>query len=270
MLISVIVSTYNRPKALELVLRALDNQTQDQFEVVVADDGSREDTREVVEKLKETVSYPLFHAWQEDDGFRLARVRNLAVRKSHGEYLLFLDGDCVPQTSFIEKHRSLAEKGWVVAGNRVLLSQTFTTTVEQKGLDLSSKSLLFWLKEKFRGNVNRAFSLMKLPLGSLRKRSRNDWRKLRGCNIGVWRSDYENVNGFDSSFRGWGLEDTDFAVRLLNAGVSIKRGFFATTVLHLWHREAPRDNEQLNRDVALERLKTGVFKAEDGLMQIQD
>lgn len=127
MLISIIVTTYNRPAALRVVLLALNQQTDLNFEVVVADDGSKEDTRRMITELRPSLNYRLVHAWQEDKGFRAARARNLAVTQSKGEYLVFLDGDSVPRGTFVAHHRALAEQGWMVAGNRILLSPEFTT-----------------------------------------------------------------------------------------------------------------------------------------------
>ena len=125
-LASIIVSTYNRPDALELVLLRLDEQTIDAFEVVVADDGSTAETAEVIERLKGRVRYVLKHVWQEDSGFRAARARNVAVLQSKGDYLLFLDGDCLPLPDFVETHRWLSERGWWVRGNRVDLVADLT------------------------------------------------------------------------------------------------------------------------------------------------
>ena len=95
MKISVIVATYNWPSALRLSLQSLMRQTAHNFEIVVADDGSRNETRELIESLAKTSHVPIIHSWQEDIGFRLARSRNQAVLKSHGDYLIFVDGDCI-------------------------------------------------------------------------------------------------------------------------------------------------------------------------------
>lgn len=107
MLISLIVTTYNRPDALKLILQALNEQSDRNFEVIIGDDGSGEETVQLIKRLQAEVTYPLIHAWQKDQGFRLARVRNLAALKSHGDYLIFLDGDCIPRRNFIEVHRKL-------------------------------------------------------------------------------------------------------------------------------------------------------------------
>nr|MCU0951181.1 glycosyltransferase [Burkholderiaceae bacterium] len=128
-MISVIVTTYNRPDALRAVLDGLVAQTEHDIEVRVADDGSRDDTRALVLDAARAAPIPVHHVWQEDRGFRAGAARNRAAAGARGDYLVFLDGDCVPRPDFIAQHRELAEPGWMVAGNRILLSEPFTQRV---------------------------------------------------------------------------------------------------------------------------------------------
>ena len=128
-LISVIVTTYNREDALDAVLRALSRQTDRAFEVVIADDGSGPATATVVAAWKGRLGVPLAHVWHEDRGFRAAEIRNRAILVSQGSYCIFLDGDCLPRADFVAAHRRLAEGGWFVTGNRVLMSRALTETV---------------------------------------------------------------------------------------------------------------------------------------------
>ncbi len=122
-LISVIVTTYNREDALNTVLRSLARQTDKNFEVIVADDGSAATTEALVEAWKTKLGHPLAHVWHEDRGFRAAEIRNRAILASHADYVIFLDGDCVTRPDFVATHRALAERGWFVTGNRILLSR---------------------------------------------------------------------------------------------------------------------------------------------------
>ena len=131
MLASLIVTTYNRPDALAAVLAGLLAQEDRGFEVLIADDGSRDDTRALVEHTAAGAPIRIAHVWQDDRGFRAGAARNRAVARACGEYLVFLDGDCVPRPDFVARHRRLAERGWMVAGNRILLSQSFTREVLQ-------------------------------------------------------------------------------------------------------------------------------------------
>src|SRR3954447_12054405 len=133
-LISVIVTTFNREDALVAVLRGLSRQTDRDFEVVIADDGSGQATAALIADWSVRLGAPLKHVWQEHRGFRAAEARNLAIRASHGACCIFLDGDCIPRADFVAAHRRLAEPGWFVAGNRVLLSPALTARVLGEGL----------------------------------------------------------------------------------------------------------------------------------------
>ena len=255
-LLSVAVTTYNRPDALRAVLDGLAAQADRGFEVIVADDGSREDTRALVEQTVPGFPVPLAHVWQEDLGFRAGAARNRATGRARGEYIVFLDGDCVPRPDFIARHRALAERGWMVAGNRILLSEAFTAGALRERLPLHAWSAPQWRAARRRGDINRTLPLVHLPLGPLRKIAASRWQRVRTCNLGVWTDDFRRVRGFDESFEGWGFEDSDLAVRLLNAGVRRKEGAFATGVLHLWHRENDRRHEGRNWDLLQQRIRS--------------
>jgi glycosyltransferase involved in cell wall biosynthesis len=266
-LISVIVTTYNRPDALGAVLRGLFAQAETGFEILVADDGSGDDTRALVEQMAAAAPVPLAHVWQEDRGFRAGAARNRAAARARGDYLLFLDGDCVPRPDFIACHRGLAERRWMVAGNRVLLSERFTREVLASGAPIHDWDLGRWRASRSRGAINRTAPLRRLPLGPLRKLGSRRWQRVRTCNLGVWADDFRAVNGFDEAFEGWGFEDSDLAVRLLNSGVRRKEGAFATAVLHLWHRENDRAREGENWRRLQHRLAAGETRASRGLDQ---
>ncbi len=239
-LISVIVSTYNRADALDAVLRALSRQTDRHFEIIVADDGSGPATSRVVRAWASKTTAPVKHVWHEDRGFRLADIRNRGILASAGAYIIFLDGDCIARPSFVAAHRSLAEAGCFVTGTRVLLSPDLTGSILQHGLEPELWALPHWLVRRFRHEVNRITPLLELRLDALRKLTPSRWRGARGSNMAFWRKDLEKVDGFDTSFQGWGREDSDILIRLIRAGVARKDGRYATGVLHLWHREADR------------------------------
>lgn len=256
MLISVIVTTYNRPDALRAVLDGLAAQDDRGFEVIVADDGSADETRMLVTRTGGDFPVALRHVWQDDRGFRAGAARNRAAERATGDYLVFLDGDCVPRPDFIARHRALAERGWMVAGNRILLSEAFTARALAERLPLHSWSQAEWARARERGEINRTLPLAHLPLGPLRKLAARRWQRVRTCNLGTWLEDFRRVRGFDESFEGWGFEDSDLAVRLLNAGIGRKEGAFATGVLHLWHRENDRRHEGRNWDLLQERIRS--------------
>ena len=252
-LISVIVTTWNREDALDAVLRSLAVQSDRNFEVIVADDGSGEATAQVIEDWKSKLGRPLKHVWQEHRGFRAAEIRNRGILASEGTYCVFLDGDCIARPGFVVTHRMLAEDGWFVTGNRILMSEQLTAKILREKLDPETWGYRDWTRERSRGGINRTVPLERLPLGPLRKLRWRAWRGARSCNLGIWRRDLDRVDGFDCAYEGWGREDSDLLVRLLHAGVRRKDGVFATGVLHLWHPTADRswltDNDQKLDDV---------------------
>jgi glycosyltransferase involved in cell wall biosynthesis len=254
MLISVITTTYNRPDALRTVLRGLSRQIDRNFEVVIGDDGSGDATASVIERCRSEMALTIRHVWQEQRGFRAAEIRNRAILASRGKYCVFLDGDCIPRPAFIGAHRRLAEPGWFVSGTRVLLSKSATARIIDRDLSPELWRPLAWFVARARGDVNRLNALLTLPLGRLRKASAHKWLGAKTCNLGVWRSDLDLVDGFDASFVGWGLEDSDMVVRLHAASVRRKDGRHSIAVLHLWHepgdRSQLRDN-QLRFDASL-------------------
>jgi glycosyltransferase involved in cell wall biosynthesis len=233
-LISVIVPTYERPDALAAVLRGLSRQADRRFEVVVADDGSGPATAAVIEQWKDKLGAPLAHVRHAHSGFRAAEIRNRAILASRGAYCVFLDGDCIPRPDFLARHRALAEPGWFVAGNRILLSAELTARVLADGLEPERWSLPALLSRWPRG-INRLMPALHLPFGPLRKVAPSRWEGARSCNLAVARADLDRIDGFDASFAGWGLEDSDLAIRLIHAGVRRKDGRCATGVFHLWH-----------------------------------
>lgn len=263
--ISVIITTYQRPLALNCVLESLTNQHTLPFEVVVADDGSASDTKDLILSWQKKVPFPLIHAWQDDLGFRAARARNLAAIKSNGNYLVFLDGDCVVFPDFIQRHRMLAEPKRMVIGSRILCSKQLTDLIESKKIHPTSWSFADWLKAKFLKQVNRVFPLINLPDTSLRNLRGTRWRGVRTFNLGVWREDFLAVNGFDERFQGWGHEDADLAIRLIRYGVLRKDGQFSLPVLHLWHRENDRSKLIKNEDLLTSTLTSSKTRAQVGV-----
>ncbi|CDG81615.1 glycosyl transferase 2 family protein [Janthinobacterium agaricidamnosum NBRC 102515 = DSM 9628] len=264
--ISLVITTYNRPDALAAVVEACFLQSDQNFEIIIADDGSTHNTRACIEQLKQRSPVPLRHIWQADLGFRAAMARNKGTLAASGEYIVFLDGDCIPQKDFVAQHRRLATPGYLVSGSRILLSPTLTARTLAHQVDLHTLGLLEKIKYRLQGDMNKILQLL-FTWPDMGRRSRNfSWRRIKSCNLAIWRSDLDLVNGFDESFLGWGHEDSDLVVRLYNAGVMRKDGAFATEVFHLWHKENQRDHETSNRKVVLQRAADKTIRATRGLL----
>jgi glycosyltransferase involved in cell wall biosynthesis len=149
MRIAVVVTTYNRPSALRAVLEGLAAQQDHDFEVVIADDGSTAETQDVVRSCRAAIPTSVTHVWHEDLGFRAAAIRNRAVARTQADYIVFTDGDCIPPPHFVGAHRQLAEHGHFVAGNRLLLSETFTRRVLEQRLPIHAWTPAQWLSRVF-------------------------------------------------------------------------------------------------------------------------
>lgn len=270
MKISIILSTYNWPKALDVILSNLAPQLakHDDVELVIADDGSTKAT-EVVIKRRAMEIPNLNHVWHEDDGFRKSSILNKAVAVSKGEYLVFLDGDCIPFPDYIEQHMKLVESGYFVAGNRVLLSKEFSEEVmdyPEKLADMFNWSVFKWVMAKLAKKVNKSLPGLRFGNGKWRYSRDTNWKYPKGCNFAVAKDAFLAVNGFDEVFSGWGHEDADLFVRFLHNGIKIKDGRFAIPVLHLWHKNADRDNEPENSERLMDRVNDNtITQAESGV-----
>jgi glycosyltransferase involved in cell wall biosynthesis len=264
-LISIIVTTYNRADALDAVLRSLSLQIDRDFEVVIADDGSGPDTAKLIQDWKARLGAPLKHVWHEHRDFRAGEIRNRGILVSAGRYCIFLDGDCIARPDFLVRHRALAEPGWFVTGNRVLLTERLTVAVLREHLEPERWGLLDWIWRRFSGGLNRLLPVLNLSVGPLRKLNSGKWGGAQSCNLAIWRADLDRVDGFDATFSGWGKEDSDLVIRLLHAGIRRKDGRCATGVLHLWHPGADRSRLPENERMLARVIESDRVRAERGM-----
>lgn len=260
-----VVLTYNRPEAALAVLRGLAPQCGPGHVVVIADDGSRPENVRALRAGLPKFTCPVRHVWHPDVGFTAARARNLGAAAAQADYLVFLDGDCVPNPRYVKRHAQLAEAGHFVNGSRVLLSPELTARVEAGQMDLSQLDNGAWLRLRLARDVNKLTHLLHWPGAPFRVQARFRWKGIRSCNFGVAWRDFEAVNGFDETFAGWGHEDADLVLRLHHQGLRRKNGFLGTEVYHLWHRENSRSGEAANRARVTARMESGIIRAERGL-----
>ena len=225
--VALILTTYNRPAALDRVLRqrcATDGRCRNRSSSPTTAPTSAPPT--VVHVVaRRGCGRALHHAWQPDDGFRAAASRNRAARDADTDLLLFVDGDCLLRTGVVAEHRRLAEPGCAVAGNRILLSPRLTQAVEQGLADpVAWRSAGLGQGPASSGDVERLWPLITLPGHAWRRLRPTHWLQMRGCNMAVFRKDFERINGFEERICGWGFEDSDLAIRLINAGIRVKSG----------------------------------------------
>lgn len=237
--VSVVISTYNRPKALNLVLQGLFHQRVGARQIIVGDDGSSDETLEVIKRWK-SQGLPVEHCWHEDRGYRKTIIMNQAVRLVSQPLCIFTDGDCVPLENFVQDHVRYSEKGHILAGPRMLASNDLTQNLECEKETCLGRSPLWWMRQWLKGNINRLTPLVHLPDGAWRKSAPQKWEWVRGCNFSVETKNVWKVGGFEENLFGWGPDDSDIAVRMINAGVKVKSLRFAAPVLHLWHKEESR------------------------------
>ena len=256
---SVVITTYNWPQALELALEALARQDRLPHEVVVADDGSREDTRAMLERVANGYPVPLRHSWVEDKGFRVSLARNRAIAATSGDYVLLLDGDMVAHPRFVADHVWAAKPGTFVQGMRVLTDEEG----RERLLSHETDQLGFF----DRGLTRRRHTLRIPPLAalSLRTTEGQSGNAIKTCNQGWWRSDLVKLNGFDERFEGWGREDKDLAVRAFHAGLKRRSLRFAGLATHLYHQERHEEGASPNDGLLADTRATGRVRSPLGL-----
>ena len=257
---SVIVTTYNWPEALRLCIQSFEKQTYKPSEVIIADDGSKSETAECIARLQTEMPFTIKHAWQEDDNFRAARARNLAVKESSGDYLIFVDGDIIAHPHFIEDHLSSAKKGVFLQGGRCLMSPDLSESL----MGQNTNELGFFTK----GILNRKNAL-RLPFLSPFTGSRsNPLKGIRTCNLSLYRSDFESINGFDNRFVGWGREDSEFAARLKNNNIKRKDLRFKGLAYHIFHEENSRQSLKENHERLMKTINESKTITQDGFSQV--
>jgi len=248
--ISLVITTYNRPDALLLVLESVERQSILPCEVIIADDGSNIKTKNLITKFKAKTSLKIIHSFQDDRGFRAARCRNKAISKASCEYIVLADGDMILHHNFLKDHAINSQTGYFVQGSRVLLDTYRTSEILE-----NHKLNLHFLSH---GLSNRKNAIHSNFLSTIFSTKKNSIRGIKSCNIAFYKKDCISVNGFNHEFEGWGREDSEFFIRLMNKGVKRKTLKFNAIQYHLWHIKSNRNslaiNNQLLNKTIVEKL----------------
>jgi glycosyltransferase involved in cell wall biosynthesis len=254
---SLIVSTYNWKEALELVLLSVLNQSILPNEVLIADDGSREDTKILITKFQEKFPIPLIHIWQEDNGFQKSKILNKTISHSKFDYIIQIDGDIIVHKNFVQDHLTHSKKNQYIFGSRVNIKKTFLPKL------FKNKITTF---NFFSKGIKKRFRTIRIPFYSnFVKQSKTVSPKIRGCNLSFWKKDFIKINGYNERFKGWGGEDYEMCCRLFNNGVLGKRLKFAGVIFHIYHPEADRSKVSINTQIQSESVEKKLLFATDGI-----
>ena len=249
--VSLIVSTYNWKEALSLGLKSIERQTVLPKEVVIADDGSSEETKAMIVGICKSFPIPIIHVWHEDEGFQLSKIRNKAIARTSGEYIIQIDGDLILERHFIQDHIAFRKPGSFVSGSRIIMSKSLSEKL------LSNSSIKIKLTDE--GLVN-LMNGIRIPVLSKRLDNYKNGNiyYVRGCNMAFWKKDLITVNGYNEDFIGWGREDNEIGLRLVHSGIRKRIIKFSGVAFHIYHPEQPRNgllvNEQLLQQTATNRL----------------
>ena len=257
MRVSLIISTYNRPEALLLVLRSIEIQSRIPDQIIIADDGSDEYSKKLTSNFIKTSKLNITHCWQKDKGFRAAQSRNKSLAKSNSEYVILIDGDMILHHKFIEDHLNNAKVGCFIQGSRVLIDKSKTNKLIKK---MSINISFFSLGIKNRKNAIRSSYLSKFFSKNV-----SYIHGLKTCNMSFFRQNCLEVNGFNNDFEGWGREDSEFAVRLLNNGIQRKNVRFNALQFHLFHPDNTRKNLKRNDQLLEATISNKSIWCQNGL-----
>lgn len=254
---TLIITSFNWKEALELVLLSIKQQSLMPCEVIIADDGSRDDTRELIDRMVPEMPVPTRHLWHEDGGFRRSVILNKAIVQAKGDYCIQVDGDVILHPDFLRDHQTFAKKGTYCPGSRTMLKESLTSEVfKQKRTTFSP----------FEKGIKRPLNSLRLPwLTRLLYPDALRYDDIRGSNLAYWREDALAVNGYNEDIAGWGREDTEFVARLTFAGIKRRKLKFAAKQYHLYHTEASRDQLDDNDAILAATIKNRTHHCENGL-----
>jgi len=258
---SLIISTYNWTQALRACLLSILNQTTPPSEIIIADDGSTDETRNLINSIKLQTNIPINHVWHKDEGFQLAKIRNKAIKQAKYDYIIQIDGDLILHPYFIIDHIKAAKEDCFVRGSRVRLTLPLTSKIfETNNLDFFSI---------FSKEINSKFNGIRSSiLKKITSRSNKSPHNMLGCNMAYWKNHALKINGYENNLIGWGHEDEEFAARLINLGLNKLKIKNTAIVYHLFHKERKMENELEHRLLIQDVIKNNSIVAKNGINEL--
>ena len=254
---ALLISTYNWPDALQLVLDSVLVQTLPPNEILIADDGSDSKTKKVIDDFISKSSVSVKHFWQEDIGFRKSIILNKTIAFTNSEYIIQVDGDCILHPNFVEDHTAFANRGFYLYGSRVNIKQPFATEILMKRIKIFN---VFSKQIKNKTRTLHSPFLINFFKGKLGVPD-----KFRGCNFSFWRDDFIAVNGYNEDMTGWGREDSELIIRLTNNNVKGRRLRYRGIVYHIWHKINSKARLTINDSIQQEAINKKIIFCSNGV-----
>lgn len=267
MKISVIMSTYNSVQWLEKVLWGFSIQTTTDFEIIIADDGSKAETKEKIEALRKLITVPIIHVWHEDNGFQKSKILNMAIIAATGDYLIFTDGDCIPRKDFVATHLKYSQKGYFLSGGYFKLPMTISESITKEDIFNQQCFDVNWLKNN---DLKSSFKTIKFKVSGFLASflnfitpTKSSWN---GHNASGWKADLVAVNGFNQEMQ-YGGQDRELGERLFNNGVKSKQIRYSAICVHLDHTRGYVNHATWDKNFAIREStrKNKVIKAQIGI-----
>lgn len=259
--VSLVVSTYNWPQALNLCLKSISNQSEMPNEVIIADDGSGFVTKQLIDQLRTEFNVPLLHVWHEDLGFRKSLILNKAIKEASSEYIIQIDGDVILDKDFIKDHLSVVEEHTFVRGTRAHLKIEILPEI------FKEQRVHFSIFDK---GIQNRFNAIRLPaLAWVFTKKKRCSKSVRGCNIAFWKQDFVTVNGYSNDLQGWGHEDEELAARMVHSGVMRKGLKFKAVQYHISHHVSSRSQCSKHRISLRKTLEAKLKRCRNGYQEVQ-
>ncbi|MBP6430646.1 MAG: glycosyltransferase family 2 protein [Ferruginibacter sp.] len=261
---TLLISTYNWPQALQICLLSVLQQTVMPNEIVIADDGSTNDTKALIDEYRTKTTIPIKHIWHKDEGFRKTIILNEAIRNSTQPYIIQIDGDIIIHPKFIQEHLLYAQQGFFIRGSRILLDEKNTQNYITK-----QKTNLHFLSSGVQHRFNAVHStiLSKIVFAFSDKQNPNN---VIGCNMSFFKKDFIAVNGYNNDITGWGREDGELAARFINSGILKKQVKNKAIAFHMFHGHFSRDRDEINMQILKQAIASKIKTCTNGYSTTHD